>query len=463
MDYTKKQIEDLLQGVYSGEINAHDLPVDLYEATAKYLIGGLYQIEGKISPTMVEELKQNLYFFSGAKTYQQIAEMTILKNGDEIKTYSQFKKEALGIYEQYNQNWLKTEYNTTIGQAQMVERWEQIEAQKKTLPLLKYSAVIDPNTSEICRPLDGIVLPVDDKFWSKNSPLNHFNCRCLIIQLEDGDERVTEAHKAEEASKEVSKSRNAMFEAKPIDTRAIFTKDHPYFDVPPQDKAFAKRNFDLPIPPEAHPFEPQYLKDLGVPLDKSVFDLLETPVSFRDGKTSYLTVHKNEITLGTKSERWNNSDVHRESVIYHELGHAIHEQRGIIEFGKSVSPGYKTYFNSVKKDIAYPGGIERDIWNIRYKAMSSDPEVVAEVVAKYGVKSAEDVKELTGATLDSLMALTSGKYGGGHTKAYMKTVGAKEAELFAHSMENTFKGNPVFKEVMPEIYEKSIKYINSLK
>lgn len=295
MDYTKKQIEDLLQGVYSGEINPHELPVDLYEATAKYLVSGLGQIEGNISPAMLNDLRQNLYFFSGAKTYQQIAEMTILKEGDKIKTYSEFKKEALGIYEQYNQNWLKTEYNTTIGQAQMVERWEQIEDQKKTLPLLKYSAVIDPNTSDICRPLDGTVLPVGDKFWAKNSPLNHFNCRCLIIQLEDGDEKVTDAKEAAKRSEEVSKTRNPLFETKPKDTREIFSKDHPYFDVPKKDQAYAQRNFDLPVPEDVYAFKPATSvkeartmfkevieKDLGLKVDKMTFDSALTVEAIND-------------------------------------------------------------------------------------------------------------------------------------------------------------------------------------
>jgi hypothetical protein len=35
---------------------------------------------------------------------------------------------------------------------------------------------MDANTSDICRPLDGITRPVDDPFWNVHAPLNHFNC-----------------------------------------------------------------------------------------------------------------------------------------------------------------------------------------------------------------------------------------------------------------------------------------------
>ena len=40
----------------------------------------------------------------------------------------------------------------------------------------KYSAVIDSHTSEICRRLNGIILPINDSLWRQNTPPNHFNC-----------------------------------------------------------------------------------------------------------------------------------------------------------------------------------------------------------------------------------------------------------------------------------------------
>ena len=64
----------------------------------------------------------------------------------------------------------------------MVVKWQEIEKTKGILPYLRYSAIVDPNTSEICLPLDGVVAPVDDPIWDKILPLNHFNCRCVILQ-----------------------------------------------------------------------------------------------------------------------------------------------------------------------------------------------------------------------------------------------------------------------------------------
>lgn len=251
MNYTQQQIDALIEGVFNGSITTRDLPVSLYNAISDKLLSALGSVEGKPSQSLLNELKENIYMFSGAKVYQQIQDISLLSNVDTIKSFADFKKEALTIYDQYNKNWLQTEYSTAIGQAQMATRWEQIEAQKFELPYLQYSAVIDKNTSDICRPLDGVCLPVGDKFWSVNTPLNHFNCRCTVIQFDKTDATqagITSKENAEKATAEISKKRHPLFEGNSGQDRVIFNKEHPYFDVPKADREFAKENFGLPIP-----------------------------------------------------------------------------------------------------------------------------------------------------------------------------------------------------------------------
>ena len=242
MKYTEKEISDLLEKIYSGEVSLEALPVDLYNRISTYLISGLGKIEGTLSDKLKLELSENLRYFSGSKVWQQIKDMTLVKDSDQIKTFTEFKDEALKIFDEYNVNWLRAEYDTTIGQAQMCERWEQIEEQKKQLPFLKYSAVIDNNTSEICLPLDGITLPVDDDFWDTNSPLNHFNCRCTLEQVDEFDAVITEKSKADEVSKQMGEARQPLFNSNPYKDKAIFDKEHPYFDL---DKQGAKAVDDL--------------------------------------------------------------------------------------------------------------------------------------------------------------------------------------------------------------------------
>jgi SPP1 gp7 family putative phage head morphogenesis protein len=65
---------------------------------------------------------------------------------------------------------------------------------RKARPYLRFDAVGDSRTSEICEALDGKVLPADDSFWRTHSPPLHPNCRSIVTPLTDaeaGEEGIT--------------------------------------------------------------------------------------------------------------------------------------------------------------------------------------------------------------------------------------------------------------------------------
>jgi SPP1 gp7 family putative phage head morphogenesis protein len=183
MKFTDKQIDNLFKSIYEGLITVDNLPEDLYFAIANYVKKGLYEgFGGTLADfefggtdyELLNELRTNTYMFSGAKTYQQVREFSSFVA--DSKTFKDFYEQAQKTYEQYNVDWAKAEYNTAIGQAQSAKAWNGFEENKELFPLLRYSAVMDANTSNICRPLNGITRPVDDPFWNVHAPLNHFNC-----------------------------------------------------------------------------------------------------------------------------------------------------------------------------------------------------------------------------------------------------------------------------------------------
>lgn len=260
--------EALLRGIFNGTIKPRNLPPLLYYNIADYLKRALYEGYGFSISSLIEELntgsskmnvadlellqelRTNIYMFSAAKTYQQVRELSSLltdENGTVIP-YSEFKKKALPVVHIYNETWMKTEYETAIGQAQNAVKWKQIEKQAEILPLLKYDAILDKNTSEICRPLDGLIAPVNDPIWRKIMPLNHFNCRCLVKQLQEGEEPVTGDKKKQELFKQSTEQMQDVFKMNPGLDGYVFKPDHPYFQVPKKDAAFAANNFGLPIP-----------------------------------------------------------------------------------------------------------------------------------------------------------------------------------------------------------------------
>jgi SPP1 gp7 family putative phage head morphogenesis protein len=194
--YSEEQINTLLENIWDDKVNPYFLPHDLYEAIAENLKAGLYEgfgatmetvegLYGKASAELLNELRTNIYQFSAAKTFNMVEEMRgVLVEGDKVLTLNEFKAKANVIFEKYNNTWLETEYNTAIGQAETGRKWKEIEKQRAIFPYLKYNAVNDSHTSDICRPLDDVIRPVGDPFWKEFTPLNHFNCRCVIEQLE---------------------------------------------------------------------------------------------------------------------------------------------------------------------------------------------------------------------------------------------------------------------------------------
>ena len=252
MKYTDKQISKLLDGIFNGSITEFDLPLDYYNAVADYLKAGLYkgfgmdmaqaiEVGGK-DLALLEQLRENVYMFSAAKTYQEVKEISsLLVDGDgNVRTSQEFNKIGRETYDTWNNDYGKTEYNTAVGQGTMAVKWNEIESNKEVLPLLQYSAVIDANTSDICEPLDGMVAKVDDPVWDSIMPLNHFNCRCTVLQLDEGEPTENRA----DIVAEVEDKMQPLFVNNAGKTGEVFTKDHPYFDAP---KDLGKVNFNLPI------------------------------------------------------------------------------------------------------------------------------------------------------------------------------------------------------------------------
>lgn len=255
MNYTDEQIEELLKGIYEGTYTPRKMPLSLYNAIAEYLKkaayegfgGGLDDLSGMYLDAAVE-IRENIYLFSGAKTFQYTKESAALITDatGTVKSFSRFMIDALPLYEQYNKTWLEAEYHTTIGQSEAAKQWQYIQETKDTLPILRYSAVMDQHTSEVCKLMDGITASADHPIWRTKAPLNHYLCRCLLEQLYEG--KLT----AEKTLKGTQSATDAiiqpLFNNNPGITGEVFTKDHPYFDVDKSDKAFARKNFGLPIP-----------------------------------------------------------------------------------------------------------------------------------------------------------------------------------------------------------------------
>lgn len=249
------KVEELLAGIYDGSITEYDLPESLYlqfaeilkKAVYKGYGGALKDFEpGGTDYELLAELRENVYMFSAAKTFQEVKEISSLLVGDngELRSAQEFNELGRATYELWNDVWGETERNTAIGQAQNAVKWNQIEAEKTVLKVLRYTTT--ENACDICSPLEGFTAPVDDPAWDAIAPMNHFGCLCVLEQLEEGE--TTKNHSA--IVEDTIGKMNPTFIMNPGKDKVIFSDAHPYFDVAKKDKGFAEKNFGLPIPDE---------------------------------------------------------------------------------------------------------------------------------------------------------------------------------------------------------------------
>lgn len=243
--FTDEEIENYLLAVYTGLISTYSLSLDYHER-----IGALFYDEilkgfgglrfNDIEREIFEGLAENIYVFSAAKQYTQVREMSSLVT--ENITFTEFKNVAGEVFEEFNKNYLSTELNTAITQAQNAKKWAKIQAEKEIFPLLKYKTQSDDLVRDSHAALHNIIKPVSDPFWDNNMPANGWNCRCFVQQLEEGEITTDTPTLSEEEQPE-------LFRMNPGKDKVIFDpKKHPYFSIERGDSELRRNNFNLPTP-----------------------------------------------------------------------------------------------------------------------------------------------------------------------------------------------------------------------
>ena len=268
MDEHKKKIKDIkakmLHSIYVGAVSPSNLSKDIYYATAEALKDAVKKgISMEIDFNFVDEnflaqINENIYMFSGAKDFQQTLEMSdkLVDDDGLLRSFADFKNEAGAIFDEYNKDWLLSEYNTAIETARSAVKWDEIEANKDTRPYVQYKATEDERMCEICGAIDGMIAPVDDPVWNGEGCVpQHFNCKCVLMSLDEHDAKVEGGAWSRAEIKEAINSqegKNPLFNFNAAKERVIFQDTgrykHPYFEVPKRYKELAQKNFNLPIP-----------------------------------------------------------------------------------------------------------------------------------------------------------------------------------------------------------------------
>ena len=244
------QMNTITAGVYTGIFNPFFLPNDLYAYYFTNVYGAVglgYGYADNFLPESARwksalNYRANIESFSGCKTWQQVDLLSknVFNPDGTKRPFSQFKKIAKGINEDYNINWLKTEQNAAFRVAQSAEDWHQIQENKDILPWLQYQTVGDDRVRPAHKAWDGVTRRIDDDFWSTRMPPNDWSCRCIVVQLESG---------VKTPIRGLPKNKSKVFANNPGKSGTIFPKTgHPYFNVPNDFKSAKNNNFGFVTP-----------------------------------------------------------------------------------------------------------------------------------------------------------------------------------------------------------------------
>lgn len=178
--------------MYEGKIKPQDLNNDLITKTyqelskgaAKGYGNGFSVVDDKGTPNQTAiRMRKNLFKFSGAKTYSQLAELNkeLTKDGKPTN-WDDFKRAALKINEKYNLNYLQAEYQTSKQAGYHAANWETYLRNKDLFPNLKYKTQGDNKVRDEHWRLEGTIAPINSDFWNKYYPPNGWRCRCFTVQ-----------------------------------------------------------------------------------------------------------------------------------------------------------------------------------------------------------------------------------------------------------------------------------------
>jgi SPP1 gp7 family putative phage head morphogenesis protein len=253
--FSDEEMEMYLVQVFTESITKDQLSVEYHAKVGATLETGVVKgMEGGLNTfnytqpeyKTFEALRTNVFIFSAAKQYSQVREMSdfIYEKGEKT-TFKEFKTKAETVFKTFNENYLKTEFQTAIGQAQSVREWIQAQKIKEVVPNLKYMTQRDQRVRDEHAALDGITLPVDHPFWNANMPKNAWRCRCFTLSVTG---KVTDLSTRDLSVLQDEKKFPPEFRMNPGKDQIIFSKRHPYFRVAKGDKALRDNNYNLPIP-----------------------------------------------------------------------------------------------------------------------------------------------------------------------------------------------------------------------
>lgn len=190
--FDSASFEKHLKDLSKDELNEQELLQELFnfsydqlsEATNK----GFGQPEYNTEDILLNrELLSNIAVFSAFKSYRQLGDLqtSVIDSNGNRKPFDVFRKDAQAIDEDYNETWLRAEYNLAMRQAASAKQWNGFIKDRDLYPNLQYMPSVSPDPREIHKKYYGIIKPIDDAFWNTSMPPNGFGCKCGVSNTDE--------------------------------------------------------------------------------------------------------------------------------------------------------------------------------------------------------------------------------------------------------------------------------------
>lgn len=221
------------------------------------ILGSTISVSHETPPELTAALRNNVFIFSGLKTYHSLSEVGLsLTNEDgSTRSWPDFHNDVKAIDGRYNTDYLYAEYNHAIHSSQMAVKWHKWEKDGDQYDL-QYRTAGDERVREAHQQLDGVTLPPSDKFWSSYLPPNGWNCRCNVVQVLRGDYQRSDSDAVTAIGDQYTEAPKAqMFRFNAGKTLEIFPAKHPYRKAPAKVKqAIEQMAAELRTPQEVVEF-----------------------------------------------------------------------------------------------------------------------------------------------------------------------------------------------------------------
>lgn len=219
--------------VFGGAMLKEKPVLNLVNSLTDYLSKGIEQGISVSSPSelLVSRLKESAGVFSGFKTFHEMNEAAsmLLDEKGNIKPFEHFLNDVQTINKEYNESYLRSEYNFAVLSSEKATRWEELSDDGGGRYLLQYRTANDDKVRESHAELHGITLAPSDPFWESYYPPNGWWCRCTVVKVRASKYPATDSSRAATAGEGATSGKYAdMFRFNAGKQRTSFPAHNSY-------------------------------------------------------------------------------------------------------------------------------------------------------------------------------------------------------------------------------------------